>query len=227
MNWQSNRSNGFLNLPVVTKWILGINIVLYLAKAFFAPPGLLDKYLDLYYFKSDYFKPYQVITHMFMHADFYHLLFNMFGVYTFGAVLEKLWGPKRFLNFYFLCGIGSALAQWGSFYYDDQKLGGLFSLYGENIQLLYDNMRCLGASGALFGLLGAFGLLFPNTELYMMFIPIPIKAKYFVIFYAAIELFSGIGQFEGDNVAHFAHLGGLAVGLILVLIWRKNRTNFY
>ena len=114
-----------------------------------------------------------------------------------------------------------------TFYYDDQKSVELFATYGQDIQLLYDSMRCLGASGALFGLLGAFGLLFPNTELYMMFIPIPIKAKYFVIFYAAIELFSGIGQFEGDNVAHFAHLGGLAVGLILVLIWRKNRTNFY
>lgn len=234
MSYQEFRPSGFNVLPTVTKYILGINVILFALKFFSQGQLPLDEYLNLYYYKSQYFKPYQFITHMFMHGSFFHLLFNMFGVYTFGSILERLWGAKRFLNFYILCGLGAAAAQYATFYYSDTQLLQSVAFLGPDGEYMYkymiDNMSCLGASGALFGLLGAFAFLFPNTMLGLFLLP-PMKAKYFVGIYAAFELFYGyrstLGGGAGDGIAHFAHIGGLVVGLIIVFIWRKRSNTFY
>jgi rhomboid-like protein len=149
---------------------------------------------------------------MFAHSpgSLFHILFNMFGLWMFGRVLENVWGSKRFLLFYFICGIGAAAA-----HLLIQEFTGDFSI-------------ALGASGAIMGIFAAFAYLFPNTELFIMFIPVPIKAKWAVLGLAALDLFGGIASFSNDNVAHFAHLGGALTGFILVLIWnRTSRKKFY
>ena len=161
---------------------------------------------------SEYFQPYQLITHMFMHGNFYHLFFNMFALWMFGRVLESVWGGKRFFIYYFITGLGAAGLQ-------------LLVNYIQNVDV---NIPMLGASGAVFGVLLAFGMLFPNTRLMLILPPIPIKAKWFVIIYGAAELFFGIANYSGDPVAHFAHLGGMLFGYILIKYWNKtNRKKFY
>lgn len=204
MSYQEFRPRRFQELPIVVKNILIINILLFVVSLVLG--DLLHRYLDLFPFGHPYFKPYQFVTYMFMHADFFHIFFNMIAVYMFGSILESIWGPKRFLNFYLLCGLGAAALQLGIFYYNG------------------DGARLVGASGAVFGLLVAFAMMFPNTELYLYF-AIPVKAKYLVIGYAVFELYNGF--FSHDNIAHFAHLGGLAVGVIIMLIWRRNKTFFF
>jgi membrane associated rhomboid family serine protease len=166
----------------------------------------LDRYLDLFPIGTEYFKPHQFITYMFMHADLPHIFLNMLAVYMFGSILENLWGPKYFLNFYILCGLGAAALQLG------------ISAFNNEYTIL------LGASGAVFGLLVAFAMMFPNTELQLYFV-IPVKAKYLVTAYTVFELYNGF--FAHDNVAHFAHLGGLIVGVIIMLIWKRNKTFFF
>lgn len=166
----------------------------------------LDHYLDLSPIGTPNFKPHQFITYMFMHADLSHVFLNMLGVYMFGSILENIWGAKRFLNFYLLCGLGAAALQLA------------ISSFNNEFTIL------LGASGSVFGLLVAFAMMFPNTELQLYFI-IPVKAKYLVIGYSLFELYNGF--FANDNVAHFAHLGGLAVGIIIILIWKRNKNFFF
>ncbi|MCD6019791.1 MAG: Rhomboid family protein [Bacteroidetes bacterium] len=204
MGFQEFKPRQFQQIPMVVKNILIINVLLYFGTLVFGE--LLHRYLDLYPIGTPYFKPYQFISYMFMHADIAHILFNMLAVYMFGSILENIWGPKRFLNFYLLCGLGAAFLQLGISYYNNEYT------------------ILLGASGAVFGLLVAFAMMFPNTELQIYFI-IPVKAKYLVIGYALFELYNGF--FAHDNVAHFAHLGGLAVGIIIMLIWKKNKTFFF
>ncbi len=206
MSYQEFRPRQFQELPIVVKNILIINIILFVGKFMLSDRINLDAFLDLYPIGSDYFKPHQFISYMFMHADFMHILFNMLAVYMFGSILENIWGSKRFLNFYLLCGLGAAALQLA------------ISSFNNEFTIL------LGASGAVFGLLVAFAIMFPNTELQLYFI-IPVKAKYLVTFYALYELYNGF--FSMDNVAHFAHLGGLIVGLIIMMIWRKNKNFFY
>lgn len=200
------RPKHFQELPIVVKNILIINIVLFAARYLLSDKIDLDRYLDLFPIGTNEFKPHQFITYMFMHADLSHIFLNMLGVYMFGSILENIWGSKRFLNYYLLCGLGAAFLQLG------------ISSFNNQYTIL------LGASGAVFGLLVAFAMLFPNTELQLYFL-IPVKAKYLVIGYALFELYSGF--FSYDNVAHFAHLGGLAVGVIIMLIWKRNKTFFY
>ena len=166
----------------------------------------LYRYLDLFPISTEYFKPHQFITYMFMHADLSHIFLNMLAVYMFGSILESLWGPKRFLNFYLLCGLGAAALQLA------------ISAFNNEYTIL------LGASGSVFGLLLAFAMMFPNTELQLYFV-IPVKAKYLVIGYALFELYNGF--FTNDNVAHFAHLGGLVMGIIIMLIWKRNKNFFF
>jgi len=171
-----------------------------------------------------------------MHAGFEHILFNMFALYMFGGILERLWGPKRFLFYYLVTGIGAAIVQqlfWTvEFHSALTAINHAISTDLVNAQSLIEQKRqfldspyfiTIGASGAVFGLLLAFGWIFPNQELYVMFIPIPIKAKYFVFFYGIVELFMGVAQFSGDSIAHFAHLGGMLFGAILIIIWKKKR----
>ena len=216
---------GFRVLPPVVKHLLIINVLLYLATFTMNRFQIdLTDYLGLHFFKASDFKAYQLITYMFMHGNFEHLFFNMFALWMFGNTLENIWGSKRFLWFYMLCGIGAGLCQEVVQYiqyvttlaqYDSVNFGG-----GQVISMAnYLNMlNTVGASGAIYGLLLAFGMMFPNSMIYLYFF-VPIKAKWFVIGYAVIELVSGF--IGGGNVAHFAHLGGMLFGLILILVWKK------
>jgi membrane associated rhomboid family serine protease len=183
--------------------------------------------LGLHYVTASDFKPYQFITYMFMHGNFSHLFFNMFAVWMFGSVLENTWGAKRFLFYYIVTGLGAAAVQYVVFYFQIQDLNEQYSgiEFTHFKREMVNRMVIVGASGALFGLLLAFGMMFPNTMLYIYFL-FPVKAKWFVIAYGAIELFTGLSNNPMDNVAHFAHLGGMLFGFIIIMIWKKNR-NFY
>ena len=235
------RPTGFGHLPVVTKNIIIINVIMYIATLLAESRGVdLSKYFGLHYYLASDFKPHQFITYIFMHGSWSHIFFNMLGVYIFGQVLEQVWGPKRYLIFYIVTGLGAALAQYIIMHFEIQEVlkavnaeieSGMLTAAAKadliNQKFDYLNRHViLGASGSLFGLLGAFGMLFPNQKLYLYFF-IPIKAKWLVIAYGAFELFSGWRNDPMDNVAHFAHIGGLIVGVILVLIWRKDRNHFY
>ena len=211
MSFQEFKPRQFQQIPMVVKNILIINVLLFVVKSLWENQMLpvsinLDRYLDLYPIGTPYFKPHQFITYMFMHADISHIFLNMLGVYMFGSILENIWGPKRFLNYYILCGLGAAALQLA------------ISSFNNEYTIL------LGASGSVFGLLLAFAMMFPNTELQLYFV-IPVKAKYLVIGYSLFELYNGF--FSNDNVAHFAHLGGLVVGIIIMLIWKRNKTFFF
>ena len=235
----NQRSSGFLgNIPTVTKNIIIINIICWFAEIVFAKRGIdLTGILGLHFFESDSFNIYQFITYMFMHdpTGIGHVFFNMFAVFMFGPTLESLWGPKRFLTFYMVTGIGAGIVQQLAWAFDYHQLL-LDSAMQMNTgveaiaQSAYLFMPTVGASGAVFGILLAFGMLFPNVQLMLLFPPIPIKAKWFVIGYGLMELFLGVANFSGDNVAHFAHLGGMLFGIFMILYWRKNdrsRGNFY
>lgn len=229
MSYQEFKPRQFQQLPIVVKNILIINIALFVASRLLFKNFPFDQYLDLHYFKSSLFKPHQLITYMFMHADFGHILFNMLAVYMFGSILENIWGSKRFLNFYILTGLGAAAAQLIAFYYQSEQLLSAINPDYNNSdgfdyqQQVYNSLTCLGASGSVFGLLVAFAMMFPNTQLNIYFL-IPVKAKYLVIGYGLFELVTGFLNRTGDNVGHFAHLGGLIVGVIIMLIWKRNKT---
>lgn len=241
MSYQEFRPRSFQTLPPVIKNLLIINILMFAAKVVFAQSlGIdLDKYLGLHYITAGDFKPHQFVTYMFMHGDITHLFFNMFAVWMFGSVLENVWGAKRFIFYYLVTGFGAALIQYIVFYFQiqdvNEQIANLMQTPGfsaeDNISLIHqkaeflNNLVIIGASGALFGLLLAFGMMFPNTLLYLYFF-VPVKAKWFVIGYGAIELISGLRSNPMDNVAHFAHLGGMLFGFFVILIWKKNR-NFY
>lgn len=193
--------------PVVFNLIV-INVILYLAQVLFdGEESRITAKLALWHYDSPFFSPYQLVSYMFVHdpGNFFHILFNMFMLFVLGPTLERVWGSKRFLIFYLICGIGAGVAQ-------------MFLSEGISV----------GASGALMGLMGAFAYLFPNTQFYIIPFPFPIKAKYLVIIYAAIDLFGQFRPGRPDNIGHFAHLGGLIIGLIIVIIWNKtNKRTFY
>lgn len=238
-------------MPTVTKNLLIINVLMFLGTIVAQSYGLdLAQYLGLHFFLSENFNVAQLVTYMFMHGGFTHLFFNMFAVWMFGRILEQVWGPKRFLFFYLVCGIGAGLIQelvTGISYY--QIKAGLPPeavevVFREGAQALQSNMNfvdpgmanlnaalngaTVGASGAVYAILLGFGMLFPNQPLFIFPLPFPIKAKYFVIGYAVIELWSGLANNPSDNVAHFAHLGGMIFGFILIMYWRKkNRGDGY
>lgn len=240
MSYNQYRPSGFGGLPLVTKNIIIINVILFAFTAILQTQGVdLNDYLGLHYYLAPNFKPHQFITYIFMHANVAHIFFNMFGVFMFGRAIEMAWGPKRFLIFYIVTGLGAAIAQYIIMHFQitevlaavNQEIDSItdVALKSDYINQKYDYLNrqvIIGASGSLFGLLGAYGMLFPNQMLYVYFL-FPVKAKWLVTAYGAIELFSGLSNNPGDNVAHFAHLGGLFVGIILVLIWRKNRNQYY
>jgi membrane associated rhomboid family serine protease len=214
---------------------------MFVFKMIFLQKGInLDDYFGLHDHLSPNFKPHQFVTYIFMHADFTHILFNMLGVYVFGQALEQVWGPKRYLIFYMVTGLGAALVQYLVMHVqitdqlaiinseiEQYKLSAEDMAYVINQKdLLLRRAVIVGASGSLFGLLGGFGMLFPNREILIYFL-FPIKAKWLVILYGGFEIFSGIKNDPNDPVAHFAHIGGLLVGVILVLVWRKDRSHFY
>ncbi len=270
------RPGGFQVLPPVVKNIIIINVLMVLIQYALGRQGInLADYLGLHYWASPLFKWWQPFTHLFMHGDaqdfnltFWHLFSNMFALWMFGRILENMWGAKRFLIFYFVCGLGAAACHMGvltyefmSFHNDFLRFqhnpnyqeyinfirnhhlsGGLtfsdwktnpdcaeISFNGIN-QYYYSmiNVATVGASGAVFGVLFAFGYLFPNTELMLIFPPIPVKAKWVVGAYALFELTSGIQNSAGDNVAHFAHIGGMIFAFFILRIWgKRDRRNFF
>lgn len=222
-----NNSGFFSSIPMVTKNLIIINLLFWVASLVLPKVGInLVELLGLHFPGVKDFYPYQFVSYMFMHdtASFTHVLFNMFGVYMFGRVLEDVWGPKRFLTFYLVTGIGAGLIQELVWWYSVQSFASangisLGQLVATDPSLNY--LITIGASGSVFGILLAFAMLFPNVPLYLMFIPIPIKAKYFVILYGIAELSMGVGNFGGDSVAHFAHLGGMLFGYFMVRYWKK------
>ena len=244
------------NIPQVTKNLLLINVMLYIVSLVLANQGIdVGQYLGAHYFNSALFQPYQVITHMFMHSltDFMHILFNMLLLVMFGSHLERLWGAKRFFIFYMASGLGAVILYNSIGVWElmelkntlvnmgvdlstlNAKISNSYSnhiLLGfENplVQQYYDLTRTSmsGASGALFGVLAGFAVLFPNTELMLLFPPIPIKAKFLIGAYLLFEIYSSI-KMQHDQIAHLAHVGGAIVGITLVLIWRKtDKKNFW
>lgn len=222
----------FNYLPPVIKNLLIINGLVFLATLTF--PDLLGK-IALYFPGSPNFRPYQIVTHMFTHASFSHVFFNMFSLWMFGAVLENVWGPKRFLQYYLITGLGAAMLHIGVNawqLYDtvgtlqgDMVSGNYTPEQLNKIDSCYD-APTVGASGAVYGILIGFGMLFPNTLIYIYFL-LPIKAKYLVIILIAIEAYFGFVNSPTDNIAHFAHLGGAIVGFILIRIWSRNSRRFY
>jgi membrane associated rhomboid family serine protease len=262
-----------LRITDVVKHLLIINVLMFVV-SFMLNPDILA----LHYPASEKFQPFQIVTHFFMHAGFAHIFFNMFALWMFGSALEALWGPKRFLFFYFFCAFGAAILHTLYSYYEISqlqeaiaqfraapnydtywaffndvpfdrllprykeevnrigelvmKMNGEPGLTSQGAQLmeLYVNNKMdipvVGASGAIYGLLLAFGMKFPNAELMLIFLPIPVKAKYFIPFLMVAELFLGVNQFSWDNIAHFAHLGGALSGFLLILYWQKFGSRF-
>lgn len=221
-------SRGIIDgIPPVTKNIIIINLLFWLAgitlptviSNSMGVPFDMARYLGLHYFQASGFHPAQLVTYMFLHDtnSFAHVFFNMFAVFMFGRTIESTWGPKRFLTFYLVTGIGAGLIQELTWFITLGASMPEIEMYGNHL----NGLITIGASGAVFGILLAFGMLYPNAPLFIMFIPIPIKAKYFVIFYGVTELFLGFTQSESDNVAHFAHLGGMLFGFFLIRYWRK------
>ena len=197
----------------VVKQLLILNILLFGVAELLMPE--LRYILSLYYPITDAFRPWQLVSHMFMHANFNHLLFNMFALYMFGTALESYWGGKRFLKFYLICGFGALILYLGVLYLEVSAFDPL--TYQAFIARPFPMM---GASGAIFGLLAGYGMMFPESKIMLLIPPIPMKAKYFVIIYAVIELIFGISGVQ-TGVAHFAHLGGALFGALLIIYWRK------
>ena len=226
------RPRGYSNLPTIVKNLLIINGLVWLAQITIGERLIgMEETFALFYVKSFYFKPWQAVTYMFLHspANFFHLLFNMFALWMFGSTLENLWGPSRFLIFYLLCGIGAAAVHMGALWYDISQLEPLFRqglISAEQFEIAL-NVPTMGASGAVMGIFAAFAYTFPNSEMLILPIPFPIKAKWALLGLALMDLFGGISS-QQSGIAHFAHLGGAAFGILLVMIWnRGNRRMFY
>jgi len=246
--------NLFTNIPQVTKNLLILNILFFLAKYVLKSKGIdLDHLFGAYYPNSPLFKPFQIVTYFFMHGDFFHILFNMLMLVMFGSSLERLWGPKRYFVFYTATAVGAYIInsvtgtiqlmeiknQLASFGYNlteldysikNQDLSNISILNLESVKsienyIIKSKTSMIGASGAIYGIMAAFAYIFPNTELMLMFPPIPIKAKFLIPVYFLIEIYSNFHV--NDNVAHMAHIGGGITGLIIVYFWKKNRNYFY
>ncbi len=220
-----------METPKVTKNLIIINVLLFFGTLVAEKYGIdLNRYLGLHFFLASDFNPAQLITYMFMHGGWGHLFFNMFAVWMFGRTLEQVWGSRRFLFYYIACGMGAGIIQEiVQFVEYETVLSGYQMVntgYSQIPMADYLNMmNTVGASGAVYAILLGFGMLFPNSPLFIFPLPFPIKAKFFVIGYALLELYSGFANNPNDNVAHFAHLGGMIFGFILITYWKKKRNN--
>ena len=216
--YQENRRGPFANVPKVTKNLIIINIVVFVATLF--NENFMIGTFGLFYPTSVYFRWWQPITHMFMHGGFWHIFFNMYTLFIFGVVVERMIGSKKFLLFYFVCGLGAAACHELVLYLQVQHLLAEGTAAAQASAMSILRTPTVGASGAIYGLLLGFGMLYPNYTLSLLFPPVSLKAKWFVIIFAAIELLTGVLGTQ-DGVAHFAHLGGMLFGLILILLWKK------
>lgn len=239
----------FGNMPDVVKNLLILNVLFFLVKAALESQGIdAGRVLGMHYPSSEFFEPYQIVTHFFMHGDLFHILFNMVGLVVFGSHLEHTWGKKRFFLFYVITALGAMALHLGFHGYELYQLTGSYwpeATYYDgvisvnNLEILpvtedefvevyrQVNMGTVGASGAVYGLLMAFAMLFPNTQFMLLFPPIPIKAKWLALILGGIALYSGFSRSEGDSIAHFAHLGGMLFGFIMIKIWQRDKTTFY
>lgn len=242
-NYRTGISN---SIPPVTLNLIIINVIVWLAQSLLFRRGIdISNFLGLHYIESPAFQIYQPITYMFLHdpRSFIHVFSNMFAVFMFGRFIEQYWGSKRFISYYFITGIGAAAIQMLVVYFrllfikngmSDDAISEVYAnghsiimqgmnysdpLQG-NLNMILNNAT-IGASGAVFGILLAFAMIFPNVEMMIIPIPVPIKAKWLVLGYGFVELFFGVANFSGDNVAHFAHLGGMLFGLIAIFYWKK------
>ena len=232
------------NTPTITKNLIIINILCIFAATVAGEYGVnLNDVLGLHYVGSEKFRLYQLITYMFMHSGFEHIFFNLFAVWMFGRILETVWGPKRFLFYYIACGIGAGLVQEVTLYFEFKDYmadmaqfmqypsGAMISINGiarsaeQWIVLCQQviNAPTVGASGAVYAILLAFGMLFPNQEMFIFPLPMPIKAKWLIIGYFVLEIYLGLTG--NDGIAHFAHLGGMIFGFLFIMYWRNNRQN--
>jgi len=222
MMYESRGFGFFGSMPPVIKNLVIINSLVLLA-TYLTGDFMYEKF-SLFYFESPLFKPYQLVTHMFMHGGFMHLFFNMYALIIFGVALEQVWGSKKFFLYYMVTGLGAALLHSLVLYIDASSLMNAVQA-GDQIavQKLDALMRTptVGASGAVYGVLLAYGMLFPNNVLQLIFPPIALKAKWFVLIFGAIELALGVSN-TGGNIAHFAHLGGMIFGYFLIIYWKKN-----
>ena len=218
-------------IPTITKNLLIINLIAFFATFVLQLRGVdLANVGGLHFFMASDFHLYQLVTYLFLHANFMHILSNMFGLWMFGCVIENVWGPKKFLFYYISCGIGAGLlqeiAQLGSFYMmiseqdPSVSFGEIFAI-GQQLSHQLNAWTTIGASGAVYAVILAFGMTFPNERLFIIPFPFPIKAKWFVLFYVAIEFFSALGS-SGDGVAHTAHLGGLLFGFLMIRYWNRH-----
>lgn len=241
----------FSQITPAVKNIIIINVLVFLAAAVI--PGLQETFTG-YFFQSENFRPWQIITHMFTHAplrggNIGHIFFNMYALFLFGSALEKYWGAKKFLVYYLISGLGAFFLHEAINYYTIHNL--MAQLSAEDVQDVFENgynilsqnqnytmpvkaslnlalnIGVVGASGCVFGVLLAFGMMFPNTQLMLLFPPIPLKAKFFVMIYGALELYLALQNAPDDNVAHFAHLGGMIFGFILLKYWQKRDGTYY
>lgn len=217
----------FGRIPPVVKNIIIINIILYVATLIIG--DYMYEKLALFYFKSPYFEPYQLLTHMFMHGSFLHILFNMYTLFMFGCVLENVWGGKKFLFYYLVTGLGAAALHLGVLHLQAVGYASHAAAGDIRAQIALNSLMVtptVGASGAIYGLLLAYGMLFPNNMMGLVFPPVTLKAKYFVLIFGALELLLGITG-PSSGIAHFAHLGGMIFGFFLILYWKKNNRMYY
>ncbi|TLP80581.1 rhomboid family intramembrane serine protease [Maribacter sp. ACAM166] len=239
-------------LTETIKHLLIINVLFFIATQMFGEQ--MYEWFSLYFPKNEHFQLWQILTHMFMHGGFMHILFNMYALWAFGTPLERMWGRNKFLFFYISAGLGAALIHIGvNYYYYNAGMSALinsgltesyileiinngqyntewYSIAGKSTIdnfLGAFNTPVVGASGAIYGVLVAFGMSFPNSELFLMFIPVPIKAKFFIPVLIALDLFSGVTGYSlfGQGIAHFAHVGGALFGFLMMWYWKKNEFN--
>ncbi len=226
------RPGRFQVLPVVIKNLIIINGLVWLAQITIGQDLIsIENLFALHHFSSQFYQPWQYITYMFLHSSesFFHILFNMFALWMFGSTLENLWGPGRFLIFYLVCGLGAGITQALALTYDISQYTALFDAGKISVEELYmmTNVPTLGASGAVMGIFAAFAYTFPNSQMIILPIPFPIKAKWALLGLAVLDLIGGVSS-ASTGIAHFAHLGGALVGIIIVMIWnRNNRRHFY
>ncbi len=244
------------NLSLAVTGLIAVNVLLFVIT--FLLPGneqRMNEWLALYFPMNELFQPWQFATHMFMHGGFAHILFNMFALFMFGTPLERIWGSQRFLVFFFLSGFGAGLIYTAINFYQfqalyDQLIG--LGLSDKDIGLILDtgqtqssllskisredlsefftlfHAHVVGASGAVYGILVAFGIMYPNAKLALIFLPVPVAAKYFIPALLLLDLFSGVTGFSlfGGGIAHFAHIGGAIIGFCLMLLWRKSSSEY-
>lgn len=220
------------NIPTVTRNLLLINTIAFIATFIFGRMGIqLDSVFGLHFFLASHFSLYQLFTYMFLHGGFTHLFFNMFALWMFGCVIERVWGARRFIFYYIICGIGAGITQEIAQFAELMIMNPQLSVADafrlpETIADSLNLWRTIGASGSVYAILLAFGMTFPNERIFIFPLPIPIKAKWFVMFYVAIELFMALGS-SNDGIAHTAHLGGMLFGFLMIRFWRKHPSQNY